>query len=385
MLLGAALAGGPAGAHARTGRRLLLAVDGANPVRQALAQNLAARGTRVIFPPHIAAGAPPFAERIASVAPALEAAKKLYYNAQFAEAAAKTRALLMVHTVDLALAGELALLRELRLWTGIALARVGDRTGALEAFAEAITLAQNPLDATAFPPEVLGAFSVAARQLAKAPKGLLRLAVEPRNAKVAVDGRPLSSPEARLPAGHHWVVVRALGYLPQVQRVAVPATVDLKLERASTAQLRMQLAELRRRGRLSLSDPTIVAALGRLRSVSHALVAEQQPGAGATSTLVLRYVDCANAEVKLRISERLTADGLDQAAERAIGRLYLALFGRPRPIRPAKESVLKKWWFWTAVGVVVTAATATAVGLTLRRDARPEISGTIPPGTVNVD
>lgn len=48
----------------------------------------------------------------------------------------------------------------------------------------------------------------------------------------------------------------------------------------------------------------------------------------------------------------------------------------------AKASILEKWWFWTAVGVVAIGATTTVVLLSTEREAD---TGTIPPGQVRAD
>lgn len=56
------------------------------------------------------------------------------------------------------------------------------------------------------------------------------------------------------------------------------------------------------------------------------------------------------------------------------------------PTAPPQESVpiYKKWWLWTAVGVVVAGAVTAAVVFTLPRELETE-QGTLSPGTIKFD
>lgn len=60
----------------------------------------------------------------------------------------------------------------------------------------------------------------------------------------------------------------------------------------------------------------------------------------------------------------------------------ILLVPTPAPVEPVP--VYKKWWLWTAVGVVVAGAVTTAVVLTLPKDIHLE-RGTLPPGTEHFD
>ncbi|MCB9558072.1 MAG: hypothetical protein H6707_18300 [Deltaproteobacteria bacterium] len=60
-------------------------------------------------------------------------------------------------------------------------------------------------------------------------------------------------------------------------------------------------------------------------------------------------------------------------------------FDRAQPLKPLlPRPIYKRWWFWTAIGVVVAGgATATALALGAERKSAP--SGSLDPGVVGVD
>ena len=53
-----------------------------------------------------------------------------------------------------------------------------------------------------------------------------------------------------------------------------------------------------------------------------------------------------------------------------------------RPLQKTRQRPFyKKWWFWTAVGVVAVGAGSVALALALRSDGPAPIEGTLPPGS----
>lgn len=82
-----------------------------------------------------------------------------------------------------------------------------------------------------------------------------------------------------------------------------------------------------------------------------------------------------------------TAGGLDPSvppASSASPSPALDLTADPAPSPAVSAPVYKRWWFWPVIGVVVVGAASTAAAIALSSEARSPVSGTIPPGQLDL-
>jgi hypothetical protein len=157
----------------------------------------------------------------------------------------------------------------------------------------------------------------------------------------------------RVNAGPQKLVVSKDGYFPFEKSLALPGgkieTVDATLTtRASSGLLR-------------ITSPVVGAAVAIDGKAVGIVPAESAlaPG-GHTVALQRDGYEAAETNVVLAAGEKKEVDV--PMAKRA--------------------SILGRWWFWTAVGVVALGGVATLIALTTEKDAG---SGTIPPGQVKAE
>ena len=166
---------------------------------------------------------------------------------------------------------------------------------------------------------------------------------------VVIGKTPFAKP-IRTTAGHAALVVRAEGYEPFEKEIDLPGGGELKVD-----------APLRAKDRRGV---VIVRAVNGARVTFDGQVKGDVP------------VEVAALEGTHEI--RVEADGYDPKTTAVITvagqrkELDVELVKRP--------SILAKWWFWTAIGVVVAGGVATYFVVTTERKAEP---GSINPGVVS--
>lgn len=173
----------------------------------------------------------------------------------------------------------------------------------------------------------------------------LHLTVEPTDARITVDGQPSAGPHLVLDPGHHVIVLSREGFSDAVHaedvRPGDRRAVKLVLDRLpATIHVRA-------------SKPEAVVAVDGL-DVGVAPVDLLRPA--GTHHVVVRKAGFVPYET----------DAVVRPGQRA--ELVAAL-------REEKPSLLSRWWFWTAAGVVVTGAAVTTYALTRPDPERPPLDG----------
>lgn len=140
---------------------------------------------------------------------------------------------------------------------------------------------------------------------------------------------------------------------------------------------------------LKAKVPRLHALIERLRArVARVEVKSNVPGALVVVRGQLRGTAASSRPIAVlpgRATVELTADGYVPVrrdvvlAEGSLQRLDFTLTKKPNGVlasvtsgdapRSASEPITKQWWFWTGVGVVVVAGTATTVALLTERSA----------------
>jgi len=218
------------------------------------------------------------------------------------------------------------------------------------------------LDPGLFPPHLVQTF----RRLQVAGRGRLgQLSVRsvPPGRALWVDGRRrgVTPHSLSLPAGEHFVTVGVPG---AGRGRAVIVTVERRLEVT-----------------ISVEGPRLTD--NRLRNIGRR--------AGASHVVAVEVVASGGYQIRLRVLETRSLEPQRTLGSALVGRDRLTwatgqlavqlqsllgispngelTAGEPTPpAMVSKPSVLRSWWFWTIVGVVVGGGVATAVALTYERD-----------------
>ena len=238
----------------------------------------------------------------------------------------------------------------------------GDTPGAQEAFINAQLAAPGVKpESDLFGQDVHDAFTAARNALARKPKGTLAIESEPAGAHVSVHGEYLGlTPlkDVELPPGPHQVVLTLPGY--------EPLGIFQDIQPAQRTVLHPELKPL----------PGLAEARDVARQVSAhpKLTAEPPPPGVATLSQQFdaRYVVLVvggqpqgslyawDARGKSRLSGVKLDPRDPQSQQKAVGQVQDFLTGKPLPGSGplSLPPVMKKPWFWAAVGGVAVATTA---------------------------
>ncbi|WNG35243.1 PEGA domain-containing protein [Archangium violaceum] len=244
----------------------------------------------------------------------------------------------------------------------------GNSTGAQEAFTRALLAAPTVYPESAlFGQDVHDAFAAAKQDLYRKPRGTLALDSVPSGAQVTLHGERLGTTplkDLELVPGPHQVVLTLPGYLPfgAFQEVAPSQRGELRPRLEPTPDL------------------AAVQALAAEVSTSKSLGSDKLPPGVAqiAEKLGARYVVLARVEQKgqgrvqaslhawdVQQKNRLRGVVLNPAdareRQRAVSQVHDFLTGKLAPDTSfplALPAVVKKPWFWAAVGGVAVATTA---------------------------
>jgi len=180
-----------------------------------------------------------------------------------------------------------ALLSRRYLLSGLVWSHSGKDQAAITDFrlAHQLSPTRQELERGLFRPSVVAAYARAVAQDQRAPRVRLRIAVDPANAVIWVDGAPLASTR-EVGRGPHWVEVSAPGYQPhrQVLDAESTTTVEAMLVPLEGAE---RLASLRRA--VIAADSLSAGAADALASALEAgLVVLLRPGSAGAEALVHR-------------------------------------------------------------------------------------------------
>jgi hypothetical protein len=247
---------------------------------------------------------------------------------------------------------------------------------------------QRKLSQTEFPPEVIQVHRNVTKQVLSAPIGNLSVSFKPTDAKVYVDAvlqEGKDKAEIALPVGEHFVVVEKKGFRQFSKRILIrpgsnPINVDLE-----EWQLLSPYSLERRNNLLATEDLFKLAAD---LSTNMLLLGNISSSGNGRSTVSAQLFDVRTKEFS-KVERMEVADADVQFSGRKIARRLLDHLSRtgsiiPESVAAAGESgsrikanpskqtaspvvrerrsskeglaIHKKWWFWTAVGVVVAGA-----------------------------
>jgi hypothetical protein len=244
----------------------------------------------------------------------------------------------------------------------------GNAAGAQEAFTRAQLVAPSlQPESELFGQDVHDAFNAAKGALSQQPRGTLAIDSVPSGAQVVVHGERLGTTplkDVELAPGPHPVVLTLPGYVPF--GVLQPVAPAQRGELRPTLEPTPGLAEVRRlaanvaTSRALSSDtlPPGVAELGEKLGARYVVLARVEQDRRGRARAVLDAWD-------LQLKNRLRGVKLDsedpRGREDAVHQVHAFLTGQhvPGPSLPvALPAVMKKPWFWAAVGGVAAATTA---------------------------
>lgn len=311
------------------------------------------------------------------------AGREAYDNLDF-DAASKALAQAAVFFIKRPSAAKPEQLSEIFLFLGASELQNGAKAAALKEFTRALQM--NPAlapDSKYFGSDVQTAFAAAQKEMGKRPKGSLAVESTPSGAEVEAFGlsyglTPVS--EIELPAGRYLVRLTRPGFAPSAAFPEVLA--------GQTAEVRQTLE----------ASPALLALHEKAQKLISRIPfeAEQLPPAAAqvASALKGRYLVLAAVTSDAKLAPKIElqvwnastgdrlkgvkfnadADGYDTAADAV--QAWISRPGQAVAAAVVKEEasggepVFKKWWFWTAVGVVAVGGVSAGVVAAQPRSSR---------------
>lgn len=246
----------------------------------------------------------------------------------------------------------------------------GDAQKAQEAFRRAAILYPRIAADEIFGADAKAGLEAAKQKVADGPKGTVKIESQPQGARALLDGREVGLtplPPEDAPVGRHHLLVKRPGYLTfgaypditpdqptELEPILEPSpglAQTLKVVDQVTTDVAFAASAL----------PPEAKGLGEKLEARFLVVARvsSAPGGGAKAEVQTWDLTTGNKLDGLAVD--LTHDdwrSTDQVAEQV--RKWIA---EPPPARAVSDSgpLYKKWWLWTAVGVVAVGATTVAV------------------------
>ncbi|WP_375766600.1 PEGA domain-containing protein [Archangium gephyra] len=244
----------------------------------------------------------------------------------------------------------------------------GDAAGGQEAFTRAqLTAPTLQPESELFGQDVHEAFNAAKVALSRQPRGTLAIDSVPSGAQVVVKGESLGTTplkDVELAPGPHPVVLTLPGYAPfgVFQQVAPAQRGELRptLEPTPGLAAVRSLATTVSTSRSLQSDtlPPEVAQLGEKLGARYVVLARvEQDRRGRTEAVLYAW----DVQLKNRLRGVELNPEEPREREKAVRELHAFLTGKhvPGPSLPiALPALVKKPWFWAAVGGVAVATTA---------------------------
>jgi len=253
------------------------------------------------------------------------------------------------------------------------------------------------VDTEQFPAAINDPLEAARAYQAQQPQGQVKVLSEPTGAQVFVDGEfagtaPLTV--EHLTVGEHYVTFKKLGFKRGLRVANIikdrPAQVLGKLDRSEKFLLVEQAI-----GRVGpmMGQKRLDKVVDNLREtlfLDHAIFLRMQRAASQSSgvedvTVNAYLYDLRSRSLLSEKSERIRVqNGVPAEGVMALlaDKLYEGVDydaveqkpdDAPLPVVVQQKPLYKRWWFWTAIGVVVAGgASALAVGLTLREPSCPD-------------
>ncbi|MCB0308124.1 MAG: PEGA domain-containing protein [Bdellovibrionales bacterium] len=273
------------------------------------------------------------------------------------------------------------------LYLGMALMVLGRKKEGENFIREMIVLDSNRsnrrLSKTEFPPDVIKVHKTLTKQVLDSPMGMVVVSFKPLNANVYIDAVIQDGKEKitrNLPVGEHFVVVEKKGYRQFSKRILVKPginTVDVELDQWEL------LSPYSEKRQSNLLEKESLLKLGSDLSANILLlgaVTQTSPGRSVISTQLfdiktkrfskIEAMEVANSNVQSsgkkmakKILAHLSSTGkvIAGVGQRAVT-IDKEISREDTPIIRERDRaplmLHKKWWFWTALGVVAVGAGA---------------------------
>lgn len=251
-------------------------------------------------------------------------------------------------------------------------------------------------DSERYPSEYAARFDEARSRVGARARTTLTVATQPEGAEVFIDGRSVgpspATADSLLP-GDHYVTIKLLGYEKKIERVTVPETggeahLDLRPLR-DMLMVQQTLPRIRQDlGQQRASNMLVRFATSRL-AVDQCAVAVLSPDAGGDVRAEVYLYDIRS---RLLLSHRAAPIPGGENAEEESSRLGTSVYRNvdlTGQIAAPEDTIVvdpapplwKRWWFWTAVGVVVVSGIVAIVYASRSEQTIPDgftrIDGTI--------
>lgn len=321
---------------------------------------------------------PPAAESSAEGDTAFAKGRDAYDNLDF-DASAKTLSQAAVFFIKHPGTAKPEQLAEIFLFLGASELQNGAKADAKKEFARALQM--NPAltpDTKYFGSDVQTAFNAAQKEMGTRKKGKLSVESTPAGAEVEAFGLSYGLtpvPEIELPFGRYLVRLKRPGYAPGAAFPDVsakqPADVNQKLD-AAPAYLALREKAERLIGKQPFEAPKLPLTgidIGKAMKARF-LVLASVTTEGKGSKVELQVWNITTGDRLKGVTFNLDADGAGyetgaDAVQSWLSRPAAAVsaavpVAEAEPVKPSEGgSVLKKWWFWTAVGAVAVGAGVT--------------------------
>ena len=236
------------------------------------------------------------------------------------------------------------------------------------------------------PPAVMESVDLAKQQVSALGRGTVNVTSEPPGAQVFVDGEfagvtPVSVPDLAL--GEHFVTYKKLGYkrgLRIAQVTSHGAQISAKLVRSEKYLLIEQAVE---QVQPQMGQPTIDGVVDNLREtlfLDHTMFVAMKPTPSTPGSVTVQAFLYSLATKKLVSTKEVQVQiehGTVSGANNPLGELCAGLYAgydyegslqapidALPPAAVAEKPLVKRWWFWTAIGAAA-AGTAVALGVGL--------------------
>lgn len=232
-------------------------------------------------------------------------------------------------------------------------------------------------DIDRYPVDYLTEFDNVRERTVGGPRGLLEVATVPTGGEVFVDGRAYGAAPTvvdGLLAGDHYLTVKLPGYSRVVRRVTVEpetqASVEVELTRSDRALLIEQDMPRIRREAGGARTGRYTQRLSSTLFVNQAVLGVVRREGTRLEVRLFLY-DLRTRFLLRRLSRTVRAPpgqeprGIDQLGTELYEGVDLRGHVAAPEDRPPEQTgptpLYGRWWFWTAIGVVVTAGVVTAV------------------------
>lgn len=253
------------------------------------------------------------------------------------------------------------------------------------------------LDTSVFPQQIAEPLQEARTEVGQLPQGGIKVLCEPSGSQVFVDGDFAGVAPTNLnnlSVGEHYVTFKKLGYKRGLRIATVtagpPIQVLGKLPRAEKYLLVEQAIE---RVGPKIGQNTLDRVVDNLREtlfLDHAVFLRLQKAGTQSSTsedvMLSAYLyDLRSRTLLKQKTQKVHIEGgvpPDGAMQQLAEKLYEGIDydndlrapeDAPIPVAAPQKPLYKKWWFWTALGVIAAGgASALAVGLLSRSPTCPD-------------